>query len=54
MNHADSAIKGHLDSLSKAEHLFSIHILILDDVETHDFRLNYVCHNIRITDQSNS
>ena len=43
---ADSVIKGHLDKLN-VEHLFHIHNLMLNDVNAHDFRLNFVCHNTR-------
>ena len=51
---ADSLIKGHLDNCSNVEHLFSINNLILNDVKTHVFRLNFVRHNTRIIDQSNN
>ena len=51
---ADSAIKGHLDNCSNVEHLFSINNLMLNDVNTHEFRLNLVRQNTRIIDQSNN
>ena len=51
---ADSAIKGHLDNCLNVEHLFSINNLILNDVNTHEFRLNLVRQNIRIIDESNN
>ena len=51
---ADSAIKGHLDNFSNVEHLFSIINLILNNVNTHEFKLNLVCQNARIIDQSNN
>ena len=51
---ADSAIKGHPDNCSNVEHLFSINNLILNDANTHEFRLNLVRHNTRIIDQSNN
>ena len=50
----DSAIKGHLDNCLNVEHLFPINSLILNDVNTHEFRLNHVCHNTRIIDQTNN
>ena len=49
----DSEIKGCLDNYSNVEHLFSINNLILNDVNTHKFRLNLVCQNTIIIDQSN-
>ena len=51
---ADSAIKGNLDNCLNVEHLFSINNLILNDVNTHEFRLNFVRQNTRIIDQSNN
>ena len=51
---ADSAIKGHLDNCLNLEHLFSINNLILNDVNTHEFRLNLVRQNTRIIDESNN
>ena len=51
---ADSAIKGHLGNCLNLEHLFSINNLILNDVNTHEFRLNIVRQNIRIIDESNN
>ena len=51
---ADSAIKGHLDNCLNVEHLFSINNLILNDVNTHEFRLNIVRQNTRIIDESNN
>ena len=36
------------------EHLFSINNLILNDVNSHEFRLNLVSHNTRIIYQSNN
>ena len=50
----DSDIKGHLDNCSNVEHLFSIHNLILNDINTHEFRLNLVRHSTRLIDQSNN
>ena len=49
---AELAIKGHLDNCSNVEHLFSINNLMLNDVNTHEFRLNLVRQNTRIIDQS--
>ena len=49
---ADSVIKGHLDKL-KVKYLFSIHSWVLNDVNTHDFRLNFVYHNTKSIDQLN-
>ena len=43
---ADSVIEGHLDKLN-VEHLFPIHNLVLNDVNAHDFRLSFGCHNTR-------
>ena len=43
----DSAIKGHLDNGLNVEHLFSIKNLIMNDVNTHKFRLNLVHQNTR-------
>ena len=54
VTHVDSAIKGHLDNFLNVEHLFSINNLILNDVNTHEFRLNLVRQNTRIIDQSNN
>ena len=51
---ANSAIKGHLDNCLNLEHLFSINNLILNDVNTHEFRLNIVRQNTRIIDESNN
>ena len=51
---ADSAIEVHLNNCSNVEHLFSINNLILNDINTHEFRLNLVRHNTRISDQSNN
>ena len=42
VTHADSAIKGHLDNCSNVEHLFSINNFMLNDTNTHEFRLNLV------------
>ena len=39
---ADSAINGLIDNCSNVEHLFFIHNLIVNDVNTHEFRLNLV------------
>ena len=50
----DSAIKGHLDNCLNVELLFSINNSILNDVNTHEFRLNLVCQNTRIIDESNN
>ena len=46
ISHADLVIKGQL------EHLFSINNSIMNDVNTHEFRLNLVCQNTRIIDES--
>ena len=43
-----------IDNCSNVEHLFSIIILVSNDVNTHEFRLNLVLHNSRIIDQSNN
>ena len=51
---ADSAIKGQLDNCLNVENLFSINNLILNDTNTHEFRLNLICQNTRIIDQSNN
>ena len=51
---ADSVIKGHFHNCLNMEHLFSINSLILNDVNTHEFRLNLVRHNTKIIDQSNN
>ena len=51
---ADSAPKGHLDNCLNVEHLFSINNVILNDVNTHEFRLNLVRLNTRIIDESNN
>ena len=51
---ADSAIKEHLDNCLNVELLFSINNLILNDVNTHEFRLNLVCENTGIIDKSNN
>ena len=51
---ANSAINGHLDNCSNVEHLLSIHNLILNVANMCDFRLNFVCHNTKIIDQSNN
>ena len=51
---ADSAIKGHLDNCLNMEHLFFINNLILNGVNTHEFRLNPVRQNTRIIDESNN
>ena len=48
------AIKGHLDNCLNMKHLFSINNLVLNDVNTHYFRLNLVRQNTRIIDQSNN
>ena len=34
-------------------YLFSIHSWVLNDVNAHDFRLNFVYHNTKSIDQSN-
>ena len=47
-------IKEHLDNCPNVEHLFSIYYLILNDVNTGESRLNPVCHNAIIIDQSNN
>ena len=51
---AYSAIEEHLDNCLKVEHLFSINNLILNDVNTLEFRLNLVRQNTRTIDQSNN
>ena len=51
---ADKAIKGHLDNCLNVEHLFSINNLILNDVNTLEFRLNLARQNTRIIDESNN
>ena len=51
---ADSAIKGHFDNWLNMEYLFSIKNLILNDVNTREFRLNLVCQNTRKIDESNN
>ena len=51
---ANSAIKGRLDNCLNVEHLFFINNLILNDVNTHEFRLNPVRQNTRIIDESNN
>ena len=50
----DSAIKGHLDNCLNVEHLFSINNLLLNDVNTHEFRLPLARQSTRIIDQSNN
>ena len=50
----DSAIKEHLDNCSNVEHLFSINSLILNGINTHEFRLNLVHQNTGIINQSNN
>ena len=47
---ANSAIKGHLDNSLNVEHLFSINNLILNEFNTHEFRLNLARQNTRIID----
>ena len=49
---ADSAIKRHLDNCSNVEHLFCINDFVLNDANTHEFRLSLVRQNTRIIDQS--
>ena len=51
---AGSAIKGHLDNCSNVEHLFFIINFILNNVKTHECRLNLVRQNTRITDLSSN
>ena len=51
---ADSAIKGHFDNCLNVKHLFSINNLILNDVNTHEYRLNLVRQNTRIIGESNN
>ena len=51
---ADSAIKGHLDDCLNVEYLFSIINLILNHVNTHEFKLILVRQNKKIIDQSNN
>ena len=51
---ANSAIIGHLDNCSNVEHLLSIHTFILNVANMCDFRLNFICHNTKIIDQSNN
>ena len=50
----NSAIKGHLDNCLNVQHWFSINNFILNDVNTHEFRLNLVRQNTRIIDESNN
>ena len=45
---ADSAIKEHFDNCSNGEHLFSINNLMLNGVNTHEFRLNLLRQNTRL------
>ena len=49
---ADSAIKGYIDICSNVKHLFSMNNLMLNNVNTHEFRSNLVRQNRRIIDQS--
>ena len=49
---ADSAIKGHLNNCSNVKYLSSINNLMLNDDNTHEFKLHLVRQNTRITDQS--
>ena len=51
---ASSAIKRHLDTCLNVKHLFPITNLILNDVNTHEFRLNLVRQNTRRIDESNN
>ena len=51
---AGSAIKGHLDNCSKVEHLFFIINFILNNIKTHEYRLNLARQNTRITDLSSN
>ena len=51
---ADSAIKGHFDNCLNVEHLLSINNLTLNAVNKHEFRLDLVCQNTRIIDESNN
>ena len=54
VTHTDSAIKGHLSNCLNVENLFSINSLILNGVNTHEFRFNFVRQNTIITDESNN
>ena len=49
---ADSAIKGHLNNCSNVKYLSSMNNLMLNDDNTHEFKLHLVRQNTRITDQS--
>ena len=49
---ADSAIKGYIDICSNVKHLFSMNNLMLNVVNTHEFRSSLVRQNRRIIDQS--
>ena len=51
---AISAIKRHLDTCLNVKHLFPITNLILNGVNTHEFRLNLVRQNTRRIDESNN
>ena len=54
VTHADSAITGHIDNCLNVEHLFSINNLILNDVNTHEIRLNLVRQNTGIINEWNN
>ena len=54
VSRAGSAIKGHLDNYLNMEDLFSINNLIVNDFNTHEFRLNLVRQNTRIVFHSNN
>ena len=49
---ADSTINGLTDNCSNVEHLFFIHNLTVNDVNTHEFRLNLVRLSTRKIDYS--
>ena len=51
---ADTSIKGHLDNCLSVKHLFFINNVILNDVNTHEFRFNLVSQNTGIIDQPNN
>ena len=54
VNHTDSAIKGHLDNFLNVEHWFCINKLILNNINTPEFRLNLARQNTRIIDESSN
>ena len=48
----DSAVKLHIDNCSQCEHLFNIHNMFANDVDTGNFKLNLVRNNTRVIDTS--